>query len=136
MVHSKPNLRGHGRGRHAVLAGARLGDHALLAHALHEQALPHHVVRLVRAGVVQILALDVDARAAEVRRQVLGVGDRRGPAGVAGHQRFVLVPERGIGLGRAKGLLELVEGGDENLGDEGAAESSVVAAFMHRRSLA
>ncbi len=52
--------RGGRRRRDAVLAGARLGDHALLAHALGEQALPDGVVDLVRAGVAQVLALEVD----------------------------------------------------------------------------
>ena len=58
------------RGGDAVLAGARLGDDARLAHAPGEQDLAEHVVDLVRAGVVQLLALEVDLRAAEcsVRR--------------------------------------------------------------------
>ena len=47
----------HGGGGHAVLAGAGLGDHAGLAHALDEQGLAERVVDLVRAGVVQILTL-------------------------------------------------------------------------------
>ena len=47
----------HGGGGHAVLAGAGLGDHAGLAHALDEQCLAERVVDLVRAGVVQVLAL-------------------------------------------------------------------------------
>ena len=53
-------------GRDAVLAGAGLGDHARLAHALGEQRLADGVVDLVRAGVVQVLALEVDLRAAEL----------------------------------------------------------------------
>ena len=36
----EPEQRGGGRGRDAVLAGAGLGDHALLAHAPREQAWP------------------------------------------------------------------------------------------------
>ena len=54
----------------AVLAGAGLGDDALLAHALGEQALAEAVVDLVRAGVEQVFALEIDLRAAErsVRR--------------------------------------------------------------------
>ena len=42
-----------------------------LFHALHEQALAEHVVRLVRAGVIQVFALDVDLSAAEVFGQPL-----------------------------------------------------------------
>ncbi len=54
----------HRSGRHAMLAGAGFGDDAFLAHAPREQGLPQAVVDLVRAGVEQILALDVDLRAA------------------------------------------------------------------------
>ena len=57
--------RNGGRG-HAVLAGAGLGDDARLAHAPGEQRLADGVVDLVRAGVVQVLALEADLRAAHV----------------------------------------------------------------------
>ena len=51
-------------GGDAVLAGAGFGDHALLAHALDEQALAEAVVDLVRAGVEQVFALEIDFCAA------------------------------------------------------------------------
>ena len=47
-----------------MLARAGLGDDARLAHALGEQRLAEHVVDLVGAGVAEVLALEVDARAA------------------------------------------------------------------------
>ncbi len=56
-----------GRGD-AVLARAGLGDDALLAHAPRQQALAERVVDLVRAGVQQVFALQVDLRAAELFR--------------------------------------------------------------------
>ena len=64
-----------GRG-HAVLAGAGLGDDALLAHALGQQSLTDAVVDLVGAGVQQVLALEVNLRAA----QLLASGARRNRA--------------------------------------------------------
>ena len=51
-----------GRGGHPVLAGAGLGDHPGLAHPPGQQGLAEHVVDLVRAGVVQVLALEHDQR--------------------------------------------------------------------------
>ena len=51
-----------------MLAGAGLGDDALLAHAPREQDLAEHIVDLVRAGVVQLLALEIDLGAAELAR--------------------------------------------------------------------
>jgi siroheme synthase len=83
------------RGRHAVLAGAGLGDHALLAHALREQRLADHVVDLVRAGVVQVFALQVDLRAAEHLAPALRVIDRRRPADEVLELALVLGDESG-----------------------------------------
>ena len=50
----------HGGSRHTVLAGAGLGDDAALAHALGQQGLAQSVVELVRPGVVEVLALEID----------------------------------------------------------------------------
>ena len=78
--------RARGRGGDAVLAGAGLGDHPRLAHALGEQRLAEHVVDLVRAGVVEVLALEQDPRAAGVLAEPRGLGERAGPAGVVRQQ--------------------------------------------------
>ena len=53
------------RGGDAMHAGAGLGDDAGLAHALGQHDLAEHVVHLVRAGVVELLALEIDFGAAE-----------------------------------------------------------------------
>ena len=50
----------------AVLPGPRFRDDALLAHAARQQRLAQRVVNLVGAGMQQILALDVDLRAAQL----------------------------------------------------------------------
>jgi hypothetical protein len=76
----EPQQGGRGRCRDAVLAGAGLGDHPLLLHRSRQQRLAEGVVDLVRAGVQQILALEKDARAAQLLRQAVGEGERRGAA--------------------------------------------------------
>ena len=48
-----------------MLPRAGLGDHAMLAHALDQQRLPQAVVDLVRAGVQQVFALQINLRAAQ-----------------------------------------------------------------------
>ena len=63
-----------------MLARAGLGDDARLAHAPGEEDLPHRVVELVRTGVVQILALEINFRAAEFLGEALGKIKRRGAA--------------------------------------------------------
>ena len=69
-------------GGDAVLAGAGLGDDALLAHAPGQQDLAEHVVDLVRAGVVQVFALEVDLGAAAMLGEALGEIERAGPADI------------------------------------------------------
>ncbi len=91
----QPQLGADRRRGDAVLARAGLGDDAPLAHALREQALPQRVVDLVRAGVGQILALEVDTRA-DPLREPLGEVERRGPAGIAGFLRGERGGECGI----------------------------------------
>ena len=78
-MHSMPEQGGRGGGGHAVLAGAGLGDEAGLAHPLGEQRLAEHVVDLVRAGVVEVLALEQQphARARSPRRWHSVSGDGR-----------------------------------------------------------
>ena len=91
---------GTGRGGgHAVLAGAGLGDHALLAHAQREQRLAERVVDLVGAGVIEVFALEIDLRPAAFVAQPLGVIQRRRPADVVGQQIVQLGLKRRIDAG-------------------------------------
>src|SRR5690606_14727738 len=113
-------LRG-GRGGDAVLAGARLGDDARLADAARQERLPEHVVDLVAAGVVEVLALEEDARPAGVLGEAGHLGDDRGAPRVAAVQLVELGAEGGIRLRVLVGRGELVDRGDERLGHEAPA---------------
>ena len=74
----QPEIRGSRCQRHAVLTGTGFGDHFLFAHVFREQRFAHAVVELVRAGMVQILALGIQLHAAAERvRQALQMRDRR-----------------------------------------------------------
>ena len=123
-------LGAHGRHRHAVLAGAGLGDDARLAHALGEQDLAQAVVDLVAAGVVELVALEVDLGAAEMLGQALGEIERARPAGVVGVERVELALEGGIGLGVLVGLPELEDQRHQRLGDEAPAEQAEEALLV------
>ena len=117
-------------GGHAMLAGAGLGDDARLAHALGQQHLAQHVVDLVRAGVVQLVALEVDLGAAQLLGQALGEIERAGPAGIVLQQIVEFVLERRIGLGRVVGLLQLEDQRHQRFGDIAAAENAEMAALV------
>ena len=73
--------------------GAGLGDDPGLAHAPRQQDLPEHVVDLVRPGVVQLVALEVDLRAAEPLGQPLGEIERRRTPDIVLPQVVHLGPE-------------------------------------------
>ncbi|GAA3067995.1 hypothetical protein GCM10020000_60450 [Streptomyces olivoverticillatus] len=116
-----------GGGGDAVLARAGLGDDAGLAHALGEQRLAQHVVDLVGAGVVEVLALEEDAGAARVFGEAPHLGQGAGAPGVVDHQVAQLGGEGGVRLRLLVLGGDLVDGGDEGLGDELAAERAEVA---------
>ena len=127
--------RAHGGRGHAVLAGAGLGDHAGLAHALDEQGLAERVVDLVRAGVVEVLALEEDAGVeagpvAHHRGEARGLGQRARAADVALLQGHELLVEFGIGLGLIVDALQLVQRGDQRLRHVPAAELAPVRSLM------
>ena len=67
-----------------MLTGAGFGDDARLAHAHRQQDLAEAIVDLVRAGVIELVALEVDFRAAEMLGQALGEIERRGAAHIMG----------------------------------------------------
>ncbi len=118
---------GHGGRGHAVLARAGLGDDAGLAHAPGQQDLAHAVVDLVRAGVVQLLALEVDLGPAEAGGQALGEIEWRGPADVVGQVAVQLFLELRIGLGLAIGLVQVQHQRHQGLGHIAAAELAEAA---------
>jgi hypothetical protein len=49
-----------------VLPGTGLGNDAWLAHAAGQQGLTNGVVDLVSAGVIEVFALEIDLRTAEL----------------------------------------------------------------------
>ena len=89
-------------GGDAMHAGAGLGDDAVLAHAQRQHDLAEHIVHLVRAGVVELLALEIDFGAAAMLRQPLGEIKRRRPPDIGREMAVHLLLEFRIGLGFAR----------------------------------
>ena len=111
----EPEARADGRRRDAVLAGAGLGDDPLLAEPLRDHRLAERVVQLVRAGVQQVLALQVDAL---VGREALGARERRRAARVVRQQLVQLARGTPSSLAqRRPAARQLVERRDQRLGD-------------------
>ena len=114
----------------AVLAGAGLGDDAGLAHAARKQHLAEAIVDLVGAGVIELVALEVDLGTAEVLGEAGREIERRGAAGVVLQEVLELGVEFGIGLGGGVGFLEFEDRGHQRFGHEAAAENAEVAALV------
>ena len=60
----------HCRCRHSVLTSSGLRNDTGFSHFLRQQYLTEHVVDLMRTGMVQILALQVNLRAAKILRHM------------------------------------------------------------------
>ncbi len=122
FAHEHGALEAEQRGRScccdAMLASAGLGDDSLLAEALGEQRLPEHIVDLVRAGVVQILALEDDSSPTRVFGEPGNLGDDRRATRVGTVQFRQLGLERGIDLGDLVGGRELVDRLDQRFRHE------------------
>ncbi len=110
-----------------MLACTGLGDDALLAHARGQQRLADGVVDLVRAGVVQVLALEQDLRATDVIAQALGVIDRARPAHVMRQVAVIGRLEFGVLAGLVIGLGQFLQRADQGFGNEAAAVAAEVA---------
>src|SRR5439155_15303416 len=102
----EPEARADRRRRNAVLARARLRDDPPLAQPPREQRLAKGVVELVRAGVEEVLTLQVEPPAGG---EALGEGERRGAAAVVAAETVELVPERVVFPGLPPAGLELVQ---------------------------
>src|SRR6185369_16710691 len=96
-------------------------------HPARDHDLAEHIVDLVRAGVIQLLALEIDLCAAEMLGQSLGEIERRRPADIAFEIAVHLRLERRIGLGVGIGLFQVEDQRHQRLGDEASAEN---AAFV------
>ena len=113
-----------------MLPGAGLGDDAPLAHVLGKKGLAEGVVYLVSAGVGQVFALQINLRAAQVARQVLGVVEGRGTAHVVRQQVGQAGLEVLIVLHAVIGLFQLGHRRHQRFGNELAAEVSEAAAVV------
>src|SRR3546814_6248042 len=93
------------------------------------------IVDLVRAGVVEFLALEVDFGAVARGRafaqrlgQPFGIIERAGAADIMFEQIVELGPEGGVGLGGTIFALELEDQRHQRLGDVAAAERAELPA--------
>src|SRR6202167_5928987 len=126
----EPEPRAQRRGGDAMLAGAGFGDDAPLAHAPRHHDLAEHIVDLVRAGVVELLALEIDFRAAEMFGQALGEIERRRPPDIVLEVAVHFGLERRVGFGLSVGLFQIEDQRHQRFGDKASAENAEMPALV------
>src|ERR1700730_13966289 len=136
----EPEARASSGRRDAMLARSRLGDDAGFAHPAGEKNLAEHIVDLVRAGVVQLLALEVDFCAAwptgscgflaDIAGHPLGVIERARTSGIMGKQIVEFGLESRIRLGGVVVFLEIEDQRHQGFGHDPAAEDAEMPSFV------
>lgn len=125
-VHQRADRR---RG-HTVLPGPRLGDDARLAHPPGDQDLPDGVVDLVGAGVVEVLAFEVDAAAVALAQPACEI-ERRRPARIVAQQGAVLLAERFAFEHPQVAALQILDAFVQDFGDVCAPEAPVITFLIN-----
>ena len=118
-----------GCGRDAMLAGAGFGDDSPFAQPARQDGLAERVVQLVRAGVQQVLAFEIEPL---VRREAFCARERRRSAREGPREHVELRLKGLVRPCAAPAILELVERGNERLGHVAPAVRSVQAGRGHR----
>ena len=127
-------MRGNCGRRDAVLARAGLSNDARLAHFHGEKALADGVVDFVRAGMQQILALQINARSAELRCKARSKLQRRGTPGEILQQFLKFGLKSGIGLGEFVDALQFKQRHHQRFGDVASAVRTETARDVSRDS--
>ncbi len=125
--------RRRGGARHAVLAGARLGDDAWLAHPGGQQRLAEHISYLVGTRVVEILPLEQDPRT-HLLGQARGVVEQARCAGIVAQQPAKLGLECLVRHGVAVCRVQLIQGGDQRLGHKTPTVTAEMTAGVRQQS--
>jgi hypothetical protein len=111
-----------------LLARARFRDDSMFAHAYREKRLPQRVVDLVRAGMREVFALEINLRPAEMLTEPLRVGNRRRATRICSLQIGELCSKGGIIQRRIKRLDQFVQRRDQSLRHKPPAIFTIVAA--------
>jgi len=113
-----------------MLAGARLGDHPVLAHAPGEERLAEGVVDLVGAGVAEVLAFEVNIGPAIMAGQACRIVKQGFPSGVFLKVTAEFRLEIRIILRFCVKILQFIQCGHDGFRYETAAKSAESAIFI------
>ena len=107
---------------HSVLARTRLGDDSFLAHAQCEQGLSDRVIDLVSAGVIQVLALQIDPGSTAFFRHTFSEVQRARPPRIRCQKRGQTPLKRVVALGTLVFFSQFFQGMHQRFGHITATE--------------
>ena len=113
-----------------MLPRAGFSNHAFFAHAAGKQRLTDGVVDLVRAGVVQVFALQPDLRAAQMLGQPRGMVHGAGSADIMLQIVAERFPKRGVVFRGLVGRCQFLQGGNQGFGNVHAAVFAEKSSFI------
>ena len=119
-----------GCGRDAMLTRASLGDDPPLVHTARQQHLAETIVDLVRAGVVELVPLQIELGAAEMTGQPLGEIQGTRPSDIMLEVIIELGLETGVAARLGISLVDRENQRHQSLGDEAPAINAEMAAFV------
>ena len=117
-----------GGGGDTMLPGPGLGNDAFFTETFRENDLAESIIDLVRAGVEEVFALQVDAGTTEHFRPAFRKVKGSFPSAKFGEEAIELFLKDRISLGAVVFLGQRVEGRDEGLGNESTAEGAEMSA--------
>ncbi len=113
-----------------MLASAGFRDDAGLAHALGEQDLADAIVDLVRTGVVQLFALEIDLGAAEMFGEAFSEIERARAADIMGAEIGQFFLKGRIVLRLVPLFLQIEDQRHQRFGNEASAENAETSVLI------
>ena len=101
-----------------------------LAHAQGQHDLAKHIVHLMRAGVIEFFALEIDFGAAAMLREALSEIERRRASYIGCQMAVHFLLEFWVGLGLRVSFLQVEDQGHQRLGDKPATIDAEMPALV------
>ena len=115
---------------HAVLTRPSFSNNTGFAHTARQNNLAQDVVNFMRAGVVQLVTLEVDFCTTKVFGQPFSIIQRAGTANIVGPQIVHFGPERVVGFGELILLFQLEDQRHQGFGHKAPTKIAKAPLFI------
>ena len=126
----QPKARADRGCRNAMLARTGFRDDAGFAHAHSQQNLAHHIIDFMRAGMVELIPLQIDLGATQMLGEPLGKIKRAGATDIMGQIAAHLFLKRRIDLDLVIGLFQRQDERHQGFRHKAPAENTKVTGLV------